>query len=548
MFMLPLVGNGPATTFQLHKTACVAFRAAELDVNLAFALRRLTTPSIAYQFVPQVLLLTALSDIQWDDSLDVALFVTLQLLSVRCNPLPYAKIDCDEVVAWKLLVLWSSTVKLPSEPLYSAKPLFLWELTTTCINSRNTCWKTDEQNFELMLVPDNHSVDSCADFPNLILLLISVDVAIKFIIELPVITIAFTIIIWIATGSWKFRVDESMSAATFVITMLWFLSRSIVVGILHQLDECEIHFVADMPVFFQRKIADLSSFENTFPAICSEFDPEERTLPTNKDATAAGEQKENDNELIPDDIVSVKVFEEYSEFWEGLLTSAESDFQLDDSDFVDPMVTALHVSAIPNESPLKFNKNDPVREKKFSTIEMLWEMIIMSDDMNASLWLQETTTASFIRVQTPDFAKTAECEIQSVEGSAVLPTFAHALIETPAPVRTIEKAPEAGMLSCFNAEKWMENWLEMFPSIRNVVSKIDNTTAFAILSSAEAHLEEMLLEENHRDCLHAVCPNLVFNVASIIENPDPCISIANDSVVGRSTMIEWRNPAMSAGM
>ena len=94
----------------------------------------------------------------------------------------------------------------------------------------------------------------------------------------------------------------------------------------------------------------------------------------------------------------------------------------------------------------------------------------------------------------------------------------------------------------------MKNWLEVFPSIPIFVSKIDKTTPFAILSSAEAHLEEMLLEENHRECLHAVCPNLVFNVASIIENPDPCISIANDSVVGRSTMIECRNPVMSTGM
>ena len=77
-----------------------------------------------------------------------------------------------------------------------------------------------------------------------------------------------------------------------------------IAGNLHQLDECEIQFVAEVPVFSKRKTVDTSCLEKTLPKINNKFDPVESMLPK-KDTFLRGAKIENDFEAVSDEIVNV---------------------------------------------------------------------------------------------------------------------------------------------------------------------------------------------------------------------------------------------------
>ena len=150
--------------------------------------------------------------------------------------------------------------------------------------------------------------------------------------------------------------------------------------------------------------------------------------------------------MISDKIVSVNALTLLSQIWAGLLVSEESEVQLDDFDFVLPKVTALDAVIMPNENPIKFSRNDPVCGKSISNTETLWLMTSLNKEVTANLSLLDAMIVliSFIFAYIPDFAETAVCENQKEELRAVATTFAHVLVEIPAPKRSNEKEPEAG--------------------------------------------------------------------------------------------------------
>ena len=74
------------------------------------------------------------------------------------------------------------------------------------------------------------------------------------------------------------------------------------------------------------------------------------------------------------------------------------------------------------------------------------------------------------------------------------------------------------------------------------MSKIDKITVADFSGSVRGDLQHKLLEENHSEFSHAVCPNLVLIDKLVAENPEPKILFATDSVVGRFEIKGYRLP------